>query len=230
MNSLKKNSIELNEEDYLLISGIQHFVFCRRQWALIHIEQLWSENFFTIDGQIKHNKVDNGNIFESKNNIKVIRSMPIVSHELKIQGKCDVVELQPNENGFYFSKYREKYNVFPIEYKRGKPKMDESDIMQLLAQAICLEEMLGLRIDEGACFYFETRRREQIRFTNDLRKKLIDIVSEMNNYYDRRYTPKVKKTKKCRSCSLKDLCLPELDKTISVSEYLEKRVNECDIC
>lgn len=226
MNFLTKDFADYKEDEYLLISGIQHFVFCRRQWALIHIEQLWRENFFTIDGQIKHDKVDNGDIFESKNDIRIIRSMPIVSHELKIQGKCDVVEFRSDANGFYFSKYKEKYNVYPIEYKRGKPKTDESDIMQLLAQAMCLEEMLGLRIKEGACFYFETRRREQVLFTDDLRNRLVNIVDEMNNYYDRRYTPKVKKTRKCRSCSLKNLCLPELEDTLSVSQYMEKRVKE----
>lgn len=213
-------------DNYLLISGIQHFIFCRRQWALIHIEQLWNENFFTVDGQIKHDKVDNGDIFESKKDVRIIRSMPIVSHELKIQGKCDVVELKPDDNGFYFSKYKDKYSVYPVEYKRGKPKIDESDIMQLLAEAMCLEEMMGLQIKKGACFYFETRKREQIVFTNDLRDRLVDIINEMNNYYERRYTPKVKKSRKCRTCSLKNLCLPELDGTISVSKYIEKRIKE----
>lgn len=223
----RKNSFEENKSDnYLLISGIQHFIYCRRQWALIHIEQLWSENYFTIDGQIKHTKVDNSNSTEIKNDVRIIRSMPIVSHKLKIQGKCDVVELRPDVDGFYFSKYNKKYNVYPIEYKRGKPKLDESDIMQLLAQAMCLEEMLGLRIEEGACFYFETRRRQQVIFTEDLRNRLISIIEEMNNYYNRKYTPKVKKKNKCRACSLKDLCLPELDGTMSVSEYMEERLRE----
>ena len=152
--------------------------------------------------------------------------MPIVSHKLKIQGKCDVVELKPDINGFYFSKYKEKYNVYPVEYKRGKSKTDESDIMQLLAEAICLEEMLGLKINEGACFYFETRRREPVIFTKELRNRLVNIVKEMNHYYDRRYTPKVKKSRKCRSCSLKNFCLPELNSTILVSKYMEKRMKE----
>lgn len=226
MDFLLKNSADNSGNDYLLISGIQHFIFCRRQWALIHIEQLWNENFFTIDGQIKHSKVDSGDIFEAKRDIKIIRSMPVVSHELKIQGKCDIVELKPDADGFYFSKYKEKYSVYPIEYKRGRPKTDESDIMQLLAQAMCLEEMLGVRITEGACFYFETRRRERVTFTGDLRDRLFDIINEMNNYYDRRYTPKVKKSRKCGSCSLKDYCLPELDGTMSVSQYMEMRLKE----
>lgn len=213
-------------DDYLLISGIQHFVFCRRQWALIHIEQLWGENYFTIDGQIKHEKVDKTNASELKNDIRIIRSMPIASNRLKIQGKCDVVELQPDKDGFYFSKYDSKYKVYPIEYKRGKPKTDNSDIMQLLAQAMCLEEMLGLKIEEGACFYFETRRRQQVIFTEDLRNQLTSIIDEMNNYYSRKYTPKVKRSKKCKSCSLKDQCLPELDGTMTVSKYIEERLRE----
>ena len=98
--------------------------------------------------------------------------------------------------------------------------------MQLLAQAMCLEEMLGLRIAEGACYYFETRRRQQIIFTEDMRNRLMSIIEEMNNYYNRKYTPKVKKSKKCRSCSLKDVCLPELDGTMSVSEYMEERLKD----
>lgn len=226
MGSPTKELVGKKEDEYLLISGIQHFVFCRRQWALIHIEQLWSENFFTVDGQIKHNRVDNGEIFESKKDIKIIRSMPIVSHELRIQGKCDVVELRPDDNGYYFSKYNKKFSVYPIEYKRGKPKIDESDLMQLLAQAMCLEEMLGLKIVEGACFYFETRRREPIIFSDELRNNLKSIVAEMNNYYDRKYTPRVRKSKKCRSCSLKDLCLPELEGTKTVSQYIKERLKE----
>lgn len=213
-------------EDYLLISGIQHFIFCRRQWALIHIEQLWEENFFTVDGQIKHKKVDEGNASELKNNVRIIRSLPIISHELKIQGKCDVVELQADEEGAYFSKYDEKYKVYPIEYKRGRPKRNNSDVMQLLAQAMCLEEMLGLKIEKGACFYFENRRRHEVLFTESLRNELIDIINEMNNYYDRNYTPKVKKGSKCKTCSLNNLCLPELEGTEPVSEYMERRLKE----
>lgn len=218
--------MENEGDNYLLISGIQHFIFCRRQWALIHIEQLWGENFFTIDGQLKHTIVDSGDTNELRNGIRIIRSMPIASHKLNIQGKCDVVELIQDDNGFYFSKYDEKYKVYPVEYKRGKPKSDESDIMQLLAQAICLEEMLSLKIEEGACFYFETRRRQQVTFTDELRNRLISIIEEMNNYYSRKYTPKVRKSKKCISCSLKDSCLPELDGTVSVAKYIEKRLRE----
>lgn len=226
MDFLERSCGEKDKENYLLISGIQHFIFCRRQWALIHIEQLWEENYFTIDGQIKHEKTDNTKTSDLKNGVRTIRSMPIASHKFKIQGKSDVVELIPDKNGFYFSKYDEKYKVYPIEYKRGKPKLDESDIMQLLAQAICLEEMLGLSIDKGACFYFETRRREEVIFSRELRDRFVSMMEEMNNYYDRKYTPKVKKKKKCKACSLRNLCLPELDGTISVSKYMEKRLRE----
>lgn len=225
MVSLNISIDEKSTEDYLMISGIQHFIFCRRQWALIHIEQQWGENYFTIDGQIKHEKVDSS-VEELKKDVRIFRSIPIVSHKLKMYGKCDVVELKPDEDGFYFSKYNKKYKAFPVEYKRGKPKTDESDIMQLLAQAMCLEEMLGLDIEEGACFYFETRRRLPVVFTPALRGKLTRIVEEMNNYYSRKYTPRVKKTAKCKSCSLKNLCLPELEGTIPVAEYMEKRFRE----
>lgn len=226
MSMLTNDVFDKKEDEYLLISGIQHFIYCRRQWALIHVEQQWGENFFTIDGEIKHDKVDNGEVFESKKGIKIIRSMPVVSHELKVQGVCDVVELIPDPNGYYFSRYDGKFKVFPIEYKRGKAKSDGSDILQLLAQVVCLEEMLGLTINEGACFYFETRRREQVVFTADMREWLRETVDEMNNYYSRKYTPKVKKTRKCVSCSLNGLCLPELDGKMTVAQYIERRLKE----
>lgn len=214
-----------SEMDYLQIAGIQHFVFCRRQWALIHIEQQWAENYFTIDGSIKHAVVDSGNA-EKNGTKRILRSLRVVSHALQIQGVCDVVELISDRRGAYFSKYDDTYRVYPVEYKRGKPKDTESDVLQLVAQTICLEEMMGVDISEGAIFYFETRHREIIEITSDLREKIKQIVAEMNQYYQRKYTPRVRKTKKCRACSLKDICLPELIKCEPASSYLERMMKQ----
>lgn len=216
----------IQEDDYLQIAGIQHFVFCRRQWALIHIEQLWGENYFTIDGSIKHETVDTGSGDEKIGNKRILRSLPVISHRLTIRGVCDAVELTEDENGEYFTKYGKRYRVMPVEYKRGKSKEDLQDWLQVVAQALCLEEMLGVVIEQGALFYHETRRREIVPITFELRQILEDTVKEMNQYYAKQYTPKVKVTKRCKSCSLNDVCLPELMKLKSAREYVQRRLQE----
>jgi CRISPR-associated exonuclease Cas4 len=215
-----------DETEYLQIAGIQHFAFCRRQWALIHIEQQWEENFFTIDGEIKHETVNKGVRQEKFKNKRVLRSLHVISHELEIQGICDVVELREDPKGEYFSKYDNYYTVFPIEYKRGKEKRNQSDILQLTAQCLCLEEMMGVDIHQGAIFYFETRNRVNITFTSELRENVKHMISEMNQYYKRAYTPRPKKKPKCKGCSLREICLPKLSKVQSASHYIKEVVEE----
>lgn len=210
-----------------MISGIQHFVFCRRQWALIHVEQQWEENYFTVDGELKHERTDQ-HIYEKRKNIITIRAMPIKSQILGITGKCDVVEFikSRDQNAVYIPRYNDDYVIRPIEYKRGKPKEGNSDILQLFAQAYCLEEMLATRIEKGYIFYFETRRREEVYFSQEHRQQLFEIVEEMHSYMDCGYTPKVKTGKKCKTCSLRDICLPELNKSKKVSQYIQGRMSE----
>lgn len=223
---MMENTGQGNETEYLQIAGLQHFSFCRRQWALIHIEQQWAENYFTIDGAIKHKMVDEGPGDEKMGKKRILRSLPVVSHVLKIQGVCDAVELIEHSDGAYFSKYNARFIVYPVEYKRGKPKTIESDILQLTAQAMCLEEMMEVRISCGAVFYFETRRREVVEFTDELREKVRDMTAEMNAFYKQGYTPKVRRSAKCRACSLKDSCLPELQKLESAQSYIERMLGE----
>lgn len=222
---MKKSKV-YNPDDYLMISGIQHFVFCRRQWSLIHIEQAWSENYFTMDGQLKHERAHDRTKNVKRKNIIELRSMPVSSPTLGIYGVCDVVELHTSSEGVYIPKFKDKFSVFPIEYKRGQSKSNDSDRLQLLAQAVCLEEMLVTQIPKGAIFYFETRRREVVEFSDPLREKLKDIVSEMHRYYDGKITPKVRKVAKCKSCSLKDQCLYELGDTISAKEFIDEMIKE----
>ena len=211
-----------------MLSGIQHFIFCRRQWALIHVEQQWEENYFTVDGELKHERTDDRQIHEKRKNVITVRAMPVKSQILGITGKCDVVEFIKSEDqkAIYIPRYNGNYTITPIEYKRGKPKEDNSDILQLLAQAYCLEEMLVTQIEKGYLFYFETRRREEIYFSQEIRQQLLEIVEEMHSYMDRGYTPKVRTDKKCKTCSLKDICLPELNKNKKVSQYIREWVSE----
>lgn len=143
-----------------------------------------------------------------------------------VSGICDIVEFKRSEDGVYIRKFDDTFEVMPIEYKRGKPKKDVSDILQVAAQVMCLEEMLLCTIEKGALFYGQTRRRMEVPVTAELRKQVSDIVAEMHQYYERGYTPRVKKSKACSSCSLKDICMPELERAKSAKGYVEKYLGE----
>ena len=215
-----------NEEDFLQLSGIQHFAFCRRQWALAYIELQWQENVRTVEGKLLHENAHDAAIKEKRGNLIVVRAMPVHSREMGISGECDVVEFHRSENGIPISGREGKYIVIPVEYKRGKPKSNDIDALQVAAQAFCLEEMLCCDIPYGYIYYGEIRHREKIEFTEELRRKVKDMFTEMHKYYGQRYTPKVKWSKSCNACSLKDICLPALNKDVSVKKYLDTRMKE----
>ncbi|OCS90286.1 CRISPR-associated protein Cas4 [Caryophanon latum] len=208
------------DSDYLLLSGIQHFQFCRRQWALIHIEQQWLENVKTVEGQAVHTKVDQPAIKEKRGDKIVVRAMPVLSHELRIQGVCDVVEFHRHRDGVYLPAYNDTYTIHVVEYKRGKPKRGKEDIVQLVAQVMCLEEMLACTIAEASLYYDEIRRRQTIDITEDDKQHVRNMVKEMQSYYTRQHTPKVKTGKHCLSCSLESICLPVLNESKSVAAYM----------
>ena len=218
--------MEYKEDEYLMISGIQHFSFCRRQWALIHIEQQWAENEHTVIGELMHKKAHDPYLTEKRKDVLITRALPVSSRLLGISGECDVVEFHKKEQGVKLYGHRGFFEIYPIEYKKGKPKESEEDILQLTAQALCLEEMFSTDISEGALFYGETRRREIIQFTNELREHVKDMVKEMHQYYADQYTPKVKYSKRCHSCSLKDICMPKMGKATSVNEYIEQTLGD----
>ncbi|WP_334077628.1 CRISPR-associated protein Cas4 [Paenibacillus sanfengchensis] len=214
------------EEDYLMLSGIQHFQFCKRQWALIHIEQQWEENVGTIEGQHLHRKADQPFVREKRGDKLTVRALPVKSEELKITGICDVVEFIRDEDGVEISEAEGRYKACPVEYKRGKPKKNDADILQLAAQAICLEEMLLCSVPVGYMFYNEIKRRVEVPLTTELKDKVRGIVAEMWDYYGRRYTPRVKAGSFCQSCSLKSVCLPEVLQKRSVRSYIEGKLKE----
>ena len=207
------------EEEWLDVAGIQHFLFCRRQWALIHIEQQWQENLRTVEGQIVHEKCHDGSLHESRGDLLVARALRISSAKLGVSGISDVVEFHREKTGARLHGQEGFWRPVPVEYKRGKPKDGAEDVSQLVLQALCLEEMLCCHISVGYLFYDEIHRRQKVEITQDLRDFVLHTLAEMHKEYSRRATPKVKVTKKCRSCSLKDLCLPKLEKTVDVSDY-----------
>ena len=218
--------MEFNEEEYLAISGIQHYIFCRRQWALIHIEQIWQDNFKTVKGDIMHDRAHNHSIRDKKGDTYIVRALKVSSRLLGIVGECDVVEFKKSDDGVFIKNLGGKYIPCPVEYKSGSPREDLSNELQLCAQAICLEEMLCCDISEGFLYFGETKRREKVIFNDNLRNILFNSINEMRKMYKQKHTPKVKKDKKCNSCSLKDICLPKLNSNIDVKEYLKERCTD----
>lgn len=214
------------EEDYLQLSGIQHFAFCRRQWALAYIELQWKENVRTVEGKLLHEKAHDITSAEKRGDIIISRGMPIHSQELGISGECDIVEFYRKEDGITILGRDGTYEVVPVEYKRGKPKENDIDILQLTAQALCLEEMLCCQISFGYLYYGETRHRKKVEFNETIKEKTKQMFREMHQYYERRYTPKVKRSKACNACSLRDICLPALGVNKSAATYIKKMLSE----
>lgn len=187
-------------EDYLPISALQHYAFCPRQFALIHIEQAWEENYFTAEGRLLHERVDSGEA-EQRGQLRYERGVLLISHKYKIQGKMDLLEIE---------KINGEIRYFPVEYKRGKPKAEDWDRIQVCAQALCLEEMREAKVSKGALWYWETRRREAVIIDDALRMATIAAIEGASALLAAGKTPKPIDDKvRCRSCSLIELCQPQ---------------------
>ena len=214
------------EEDFLQLSGLQHFSFCRRQWALIHIENQWAENYRTVDGALMHERAHDRSLEESRGDLLIQRGVSVYSAELGVSGQCDILEYRRGTEGIPLPNRDGLWQPYPVEYKRGKLKDTDADALQLCGQAMCLEHMLCCDIPEGALYYGEIRRRERVAFTPALRSQVQELLLQMHELYRRGYTPKVKPTKSCNACSLKNLCLPRLLKSRSVSAYLKSAMED----
>lgn len=213
------------EEDFLTLSGLQHFAFCRRQWALNYVEQQWLENLRTIEGAFFHERAHSASS-EKKGDIFITRGMTVFSAQLGVRGVCDVVEFHPDEAGVALHGKAGKFLPMPVEYKRGKPKEHDADVLQLCGQAMCLEDMLVCDIPRGYLFYGETRRRLEVLFDESLRQRVRDMLLEMHSYLKRGFTPKASPTKSCKACAQQDICLPTLGKSKSAKAYLHARLGE----
>lgn len=225
-----------SESELLPLSGLQHLAFCERQWALIHLEQTWVENRLTVEGRHLHERADKPG-GKSRRDLRIVRGLAIHSLRLGLSGRADVVEfhrlaedssaLSPDigdvpDFGVPLTDLRGRWQPFPVEYKRGKPKRGNCDRVQLCAQALCLEEMLGASIPTGALFYGQTRRRQDVAFESAIRDETERLAARMNELFRAGVTPLVPyESGRCDHCSLYDRCLPKTTGSVrSVAAYL----------
>ena len=226
IKAMRKGVTDMEEKEKPTLSGLQHFAFCRRQWALIFIEQQWQENLRTAEGSAMHQRAHDETLIERRGDMLTVRGLRVKSERLQVTGVCDVVEFHQSEEGVALYGQDGKWIPYPVEYKRGAPKEHDADALQLCGQAMCLEEMLLCTIPEGSLYYGETKRRERVTFLPELRGRVEALLEEMQGYMDRGYTPKARMTKGCNACSLKELCLPRLSKSETVDEYLRQAEKE----
>ncbi|MBN1283296.1 MAG: CRISPR-associated protein Cas4 [Proteobacteria bacterium] len=210
------------ESELLPLSALQHLLFCERQCALIHIEQAWAENRFTAEGRILHDNVhERGD--ETRAGVSIARALPLRSFVLGLSGIADVVEFQREAASGV-------WQPFPVEYKRGKPKAESCDTVQLCAQAMCLEEMLGVEIPKGALFYGKTRRRLDVVFDDELRKLTTETARRLHELIRGSKTPSPRYDARCEQCSLLDLCMPKaMRRDRKVADYIDAMVDEVKV-
>jgi CRISPR-associated exonuclease Cas4 len=201
------------EDDYIQLSALQHYVFCPRQCGLIHVEDVWTDNLFTVRGEILHEKVDT-DTYETRGTLKTVRGLRIHSSRLGIVGRCDVVEFRKGKN--------EQEEVLPVEFKSGEPKEDVSDKVQLCAQVLCLEEMLNTKITQGAFFYGKIRRRNLVEIDTELRTQTEEIIASVHEIVATKQVPPAKYSEKCRNCSLEDACMPRAMNERKLKQYLKE--------
>jgi len=210
--------VNYSEDDLLPISALQHLIFCERQCALIHLEQLWDENLFTAQGRIMHDKV-HSETAERRRDVRVEYGMPLRSLSLGLSGKADVVEFHRLDGGHW--------QPFPVEYKRGKNKPDNRDRVQLCAQAMCLEEMIEMPVPQGAIYYGKERHRTDVVFDEALRQETRTTAERLHRLIESGKTPPPVYEKKCDFCSLYSLCLPKtIQNAKPVEEYFKEAIGE----
>lgn len=208
----------MDEDDLIPISALQHYLYCPRQCALIHIERQWAESRHTAEGRMLHGRVDKPQV-ERRKGVRTVTAMPLLSLDLGIAGVADVVEFHPARVG---------EQAFPVEYKRGRPKEHRADEVQLCAQALCLEAMLGYPVPAGALYYGQTRRRKDVIFDEILRELTCQIIRDTHKMIASGHTPAAKYEKKiCDTCSLIDLCQPRwMGRLQDVQEWLEAQLED----
>lgn len=214
-----------SDSDLLPLSALQHYIYCPRQCALIHVEQQWTENRFTAEGRAQHDRVDRPE-HETRDGIRTEYAVLLRSLRLGLIGKADVVEFHPDLTS-QISDLKSPGRVFPVEHKRGRPKPTHCDWVQLCAQALCLEEMMGIEIPDGAIFYGQPRRRQNVEFTPELRAETGETAQKLHKLIQSGKTPSAEyDKKKCDACSLLETCMPH--KQRAVVEYMKQMLHQED--
>lgn len=212
------------DDQLLAISGLQHLAFCERQCALIHLEQTWHENALTALGRLMHERVHSDES-TTRGDLRVARGLPLTSKRLGLVGVADVVEFHRDDTStLVLPKQRGTWHVYPVEYKRGQKKKDNVDAVQLCAQALCLEEMLGVAITEGSLYYGQTRNRVVVPLDAALRSETESLAARFHHLMEQGNVPPPKLASHCKSCSLVDHCQPSISGRASA--YLEKMIAE----
>jgi CRISPR-associated exonuclease Cas4 len=199
-------------DDFIMISALQHYVYCPRQCGLIHVDDVWQENVFTVRGNILHEKVDT-DTYETRGNTKTVRGLRIHSYKYGLVGRCDVVEFKETKDG---------KEVLPVEFKAGEPKENISDKVQLCAQALCLEEMLNTKISQGAFFYGKIRRRNVVEIDNELRSQTENIITSVREIVTSKKIPIAEYGAKCRNCSIEAICQPKAMNKRKLEQYIKE--------
>lgn len=216
------------DDELLPLSGVQHYAFCPRQWALIHIEQQWEENGRTVAGEILHERCHDESVRERRGDLLVVRGLRVVSHQLGLSGICDVVEFRKASGGIELSGEEGMWLPVPVEYKKGSSKVGDEDKVQLCAQAIALEEMFCCDLHRGYLYYGATRSREEVILDRQLRDSTLEVACRMHDAYRRGATPAPHVRRACQSCSLQNRCLPALTKVTTVEAYMRKMLGDAD--
>lgn len=208
------------DTESLPLSGLQHYAYCPRQWALLHIEQQWCDNYLTASGTLFHERAHDSKCNELRGDVLTVRALQVSSRRLRLHGVCDVVEYHRSSAGVRIAHYEGLWCPYPVEYKRGKKKLDDCDRLQVCAQAMCLEEMHQCTIDRGALYYGAEAHREVVSFDGELRQLVVDTCEVMHEAFARGDTFAAHWKQGCKSCSLVDICLPRLPKSKQVLQYL----------
>ena len=218
-----------SDEEMLMLSGVQHYMFCPRQWALIYIDQQWADNRQTTEGKILHENVDNPFYRQKNGDIITLRSVHVASKQLGFYGIADAIELIPSDSetdAIIHPRYKGFWKPYPVEYKRGHKKPNECDEVQLTAQVMSLEEMYGIHIPIAALYYDEVKHREIITISDQLRHLTESCARQMHDIFKSGDIPPIEKRHHCRNCSINNLCMPNLSECVSAKYYLKRNLYE----
>lgn len=207
-----------SDDEYIMISSLQHLAFCERQWSLIHIESEWKDNVLTVEGRAMHDHVHEDGI-SSKPDARLVRGMRLRNEALGLYGVADLVELRKSNGGVRIPHSRGRYLPYPVEYKHGQSRPDDADEVQLAAQAMCLEEMFDISVSTGAVFYGKPKRRYEVQITQILRDRVVSLCSRARELISLSARPLARVGKHCGRCSLADICMPDVISRSDFSTY-----------